>query len=260
MGQAMVIEFLCPNGHRIHCSEEQAGRAARCPRCGVRFRVPQPSEVDLPASAGDGAAAETPQFSDSGVVEPPSGIQQRREPPQIEFLCPNGHRLHGPAHLQGKPGECPECGARFRIPVYEDLADEEEEQAAAEREISVGGVAGDGSDATRTAGPQSDRPEPAGAKAQAAARPATNTEIHPLARLFLRLWERKPAEAVTELCLRSGETLQVQRFSRVLSQPTHGVFSIKDADGTNTLAVVAWEAVERVLIRGVKQLPADIAD
>ena len=54
--------------------------------------------------------------------------------------------------------------------------------------------------------------------------------------------------------------LQVQRFSRALSQPTHGVFSIKDADGTNTLAVVAWEAVERVLIRGVKQLPGDIAD
>jgi hypothetical protein len=258
----MVIEFLCPNGHRIHCSEEQAGRPARCPRCGVRFRVPQPSEVDLPPSAGDGAEAQTPQFSDSGVVDPPSDVQQRQADPQIEFLCPNGHRLHGPAHLQGKPGECPECGARFRIPVYEGLAEAEQAEAAAEQEISLGGVSGDGgSDAAHDAARPNDRREPARDGAQAARpRPETKIEVHPLARLFLRLWQRKPPDAAAELCLRSGETLQVQRFSRTLSQPTHGVFAIQESDGTNTLAVVAWEAVERVLIRGVKQLPGDLAE
>jgi len=39
---------------------------------------------------------------------------------QIEFLCPNGHLLHGPAQLQGRPAECPECGLKFVIPTYSE--------------------------------------------------------------------------------------------------------------------------------------------
>jgi hypothetical protein len=256
----MVVEFLCPNGHRIHCAEDQVGRAARCPRCGVRFRVPQPSEVDLPESAGDGTAAATPHFSDSGVVEAPSGIQQqqRRPDPQIEFLCPSGHRLHGPAHLQGKPGECPDCGARFRIPVYDDLAEGEEDEASAEQEISMGGVALDDNVPEAEA---DDGPAVVEASEQSAAATSNRgTGAHPLAEIFLRLWRRKPAEAVAELRLASGETLVVERFSRALSQPAHGVFSVKDADGGNTLAVVAWDSVERVLIRGVKNLADEMGE
>jgi len=249
----MVVEFLCPNGHRIHCGEEQVGRAARCPRCGVRFRVPQPSEVDLPESAGDGTAAATPHFSDSGVVEPPSGIQQqRRSDPQIEFLCPNGHRLHGPAHLQGKPGECPDCGARFRIPVYDDLAEEEEDEAAEEKEISSGGVGIEPEDEVPEA-EAADEEEPAEESRRGG-------ETHPLADIFIRLWRRKPADAVAELRLTSGETLTVERFSRALSRPKHGVFSVRESDGAHTLALVAWNSVERVLIRGVKNLPEVMGD
>ena len=37
----------------------------------------------------------------------------------IVFPCPNGHKLNGPASLQGQPGQCPHCGAKFRIPVFE---------------------------------------------------------------------------------------------------------------------------------------------
>jgi len=51
-------------------------------------------------------------------------------------------RLHGPASIQGKPGQCPECGSRFRIPTYEGVSAEEK----AESGIILGHIEGrDGS-------------------------------------------------------------------------------------------------------------------
>ncbi len=37
----------------------------------------------------------------------------------IRFFCPNGHKMNVKAHLAGKTGFCPECGARMKIP-FED--------------------------------------------------------------------------------------------------------------------------------------------
>ena len=58
-----------------------------------------------------------------------------------------------------------------------------------------------------------------------------------------------------ELHLAGGEKIVPDRFSRKLSQGSHGVFLVDEADGTHTLAVVAWESIERLLVRGVKNLP-----
>ena len=35
----------------------------------------------------------------------------------IRFLCPNGHRLNVKEFLAGKRGICPECDARFLVPL-----------------------------------------------------------------------------------------------------------------------------------------------
>ena len=43
------------------------------------------------------------------------------DPNIIVFLCPNGHKLNGPATLKGKPGKCPHCDTRFLIPDDDDL-------------------------------------------------------------------------------------------------------------------------------------------
>jgi hypothetical protein len=42
------------------------------------------------------------------------------------FLCPNGHKLHGPTRLAGKVGKCPHCRAKFEIPVPHQEDDEDE--------------------------------------------------------------------------------------------------------------------------------------
>jgi hypothetical protein len=53
---------------------------------------------------------------------------------QIVFLCPNGHKLNGPAKLAGRLGKCPHCDTRFQIPSLEELR--AAQQAAAQEEES----------------------------------------------------------------------------------------------------------------------------
>jgi len=49
----------------------------------------------------------------------------------IEFLCPNGHKLSGPASLQGRPGQCPHCQSKFVIPDYSEFGTETDHEAIA---------------------------------------------------------------------------------------------------------------------------------
>ena len=111
---AMVIEFLCPQGHKIRCGDDRAGKPARCPKCGVRFYVPGPDDSE---SSDSGSWATAPAETSNS----PGSTGALKE--QIEFLCPNGHRVWAPIALQGRAGQCPECGSKFHIPTLADYED-----------------------------------------------------------------------------------------------------------------------------------------
>jgi len=246
-----VIEFLCPNGHRIRCPEEHAGRAAKCPKCQVRFRIPDPAELELPDMVDSDVEIGSPELTDSGIAAPPrAGEAPPPRPPQheevIEFLCPNGHRLHGPASLQGRPGECPECGSRFRIPSYDDIP---EEEAVEQQEIGIGRAGGEVSDSDQRLA-DSEAPTSLQTRTRTGQRPA-----HPLAELLDQLCAASQQGGTIELKLVGGETLQLHHFAPHLSQHDHGVFAIREPDGSFTLMAVAWNAVERVQLRGLAELP-----
>jgi hypothetical protein len=106
----MSITFLCPNGHELTCSEEKAGHTGRCPHCDSRFRIPDSDDSD--------DSSPEPAASGSGAVE------------KIEFLCPNGHRLFGPAQMAGRAGKCPHCEATFQIPELEPQQPESSNDSA----------------------------------------------------------------------------------------------------------------------------------
>ena len=189
----------------------------------------------------------------------------RQRSRQIEFLCPNGHRLHGPANLQGRPGECPECGSRFRIPTYEDISAEEE----AETQISLGRVDGrDDSDAgKRDVTPAPSTPSAGGNRvplvdgAVPAAMSGRGAEGQAMAALVARLWDARPTGATIELRLRDGATVVPHEFLKKLSQQNHqGVFAVKEADGGLSLVAVAWDAVATATLRGLRELPKGLAD
>jgi hypothetical protein len=283
-----LIDFLCPNGHRIRCPADQAGQVAKCPRCGVKFRVPSVEEAELgelsPGNA-DGGPAELISAAPGGSSDTQPRPPQKE--PQIEFLCPNGHHLHGPASLQGRPGACPECGSRFRIPIV-DEAQEGPAQVPAQAPSAIHGPAGGeetGSKAPKLARAAVAAPAstpspsaveiPAQADVAASLRAAASSKIvlggppsahppaamgHPLAELVSQLWAAKGEQSKVELRLEGGDTLAVDYFVKGLSRGAHGVFGAKADDDNWTLTVVRWDAVVRVVLRDIKNLPTLFSD
>lgn len=276
-----IIEFLCPNGHKIRCQSDQAGRPAKCMRCGVRFRVPDPA--DLEASRSDASLRpDLDEFGLAGGNPLPPNTGPKKET-QMEFLCPNGHRLFGSTNLAGRPGECPDCGARFRIPSYEEIS--LGEKPVGEYPISQGnpisqadsfGAANSIGQANGQANGVAPAPPPGPPERLAATGPdraeraweeevmpatvwsvAAGTALadQPLATLFARLWTTRPKGARIELQMRDGEAVVVEQFLASLSQSSHGVFGVRAPDSTYTLMAVAWDTIARILVRGLLELP-----
>ncbi|GAB6186065.1 hypothetical protein [Thermopirellula anaerolimosa] len=252
----MSIEFLCPNGHRIRCSEDRAGKPAKCPRCGIKFLIPTLEEI---------AAAEKAEESSAN---PSAGKEGK-----IEFLCPNGHRLFGPADLQGKPGKCPECGSTFRIPSYEELSEIEQTAAtqvsvaadsaieAKRNSLAVGQGLGD-SAVTIDSGLHldlsggrltGDSQRASGSRAKGAG-VAENGGIS-LADVFRNIWEAKPSGAELRVELEGGRSLLVEQNFSAWSGEKLLVVRAEESPYGKGLVVVPWSAVRLVHVKGMAEPP-----
>ncbi|MBW3596113.1 MAG: hypothetical protein KY475_02430 [Planctomycetes bacterium] len=227
----MVIKFACPNGHPLTAADALAGKPGKCPQCQTMFLVP-----DAPAgqakSAPGGAA-------DTGGT--------------IAFLCPNGHKLTGPRALQGKAGQCPHCGSKFRIPSYDVEKKEEEEIPVGEmvehdegedlqdvEEIEDVEIVED--DAAEVSPEHPLRPPP-----------PPSEGVHPLAQLCERLW--RPGECTIEITYADGQTLTAERYSADLSELDYGAFAHRDGDGKFTVTAIPWSSVQRLSVVGLAELP-----
>ncbi len=252
----MVIQFLCPNGHRIHCPEERAGQAAKCPKCGVKFRVPTPDGQEVPGTPARGS---TPPHLGGAAAEtaPPAsgvGLGSAVNEAEIEFLCPNNHLLHGPASLQGRPGQCPECGSRFRIPRYDETEQEQEDTKA---QIAVAALAAEGTPEEQEAAPPAEGPAEL-STALAGNDSGVGLPAHPWSALFSRLWAYKSQGATVEIRYGDGQRLSPDRFLKGVSHASHAVFAVQDPSGSHTLTAVPWDSISVVLVRGVKKLPEEL--
>lgn len=265
----MPLSFTCPNGHRVSCPDDQAGKAGKCPRCGAVVRIPQPGTAVAVAAASHpaaGASGGAPPADDS--PSPTSGFLeldetesegQLGEPADgelIVFLCPNGHRLNSPARLAGRPGQCPHCGAKFLIPELEDSLEDEPQQN--EVAINDAGIALDDIviqiDTSNRGGPGSSKSWSSKQPATESA-PATTTPAHPLAELLQRLWTRKAEGASLEVHLGDGKLLVPDELSA--GDPRFALFDVREANGSHTLTAVAWDKIERVVVRGLDHLPKE---
>jgi predicted RNA-binding Zn-ribbon protein involved in translation (DUF1610 family) len=220
--------FSCPNGHKIAWSENLAGRDARCPKCGVLMRVPATSGTTALAISGPGAANAA---AGQAAPAPQSGGAPTADQNNIAFLCPNGHRLIGPARMQGQAGQCPHCGARFLVPILSEMEQVEE--------VDLTDLPGDDDMPLQTV---EDVPPPDGG-------------IHPLCKLLRKLWEERQRGAVIELHLEGGMLLVPDWFDDKFSRHSHGLFAAQAADGTVTMTIVPWNTISRIIVRNVEALP-----
>jgi hypothetical protein len=242
-----MIKFLCPSGHPLTAADNLGGKSGKCPRCHQSFVIPHAEEAsaDGTTMAMSGSAL-TPAMGSGSNLTGGGEI--------FVFLCPNGHKLNGPPSLKGKPGQCPHCGARFIIPTDEDI--EEANRQAAEEDL-------DQPDDDQTAGGsarvQSAVDFPRGlmhGEDGYAGRPPAGAAG--LGFIVSRLWERRTEDSELEIFLSEGEIIAPDHFAAELSTSDYGVFAVQESDGTFAVTVVPWNAVRRVGVRRMGELPGEM--
>jgi hypothetical protein len=256
---------------------------------------PQPAngQAALPPSNGPGGSG-TISTTSSAAGAIPQPIASTGDE-LIVFLCPNGHKLNGPARLAGKTGQCPHCGARFEIPFpeeversdeYDGLADTVTEDPLKDNTIEqrappkqddedmplevahlfeavradtessvVSRIVGRSGKGSASSGKGTPGQPVPRASSAAQLNRGDSCGMHPLASLVARLWEEREHGGIIELHLSGGAILVPEWFEAKLSGGTHGLFAAQAADGTVTMTVVPWDEVTRVVVRSVVGLP-----
>ncbi len=235
----MAIEFMCPNGHPLSAPEDRAGKPGKCPKCQTAFVVPELEEDE----------------DDLGATE---AVAVRESDPNVfVFLCPNGHKLNGPPTLKGKPGQCPHCHAKFRIPDDEEDLDEAEEASSA-ADIPLGTIPAAGEvdetipvEEVLTAA-EYEEPMLVGPS------PPPPTCGHPVGDFILRLLNVASDDDVKiELRTSDGETFVFDMMSADLSDAVYGVFAVKGGREDYSVVSVSWDAVTVANVKHLAELPAE---
>jgi Zn finger protein HypA/HybF involved in hydrogenase expression len=267
----MVIRFLCPNGHQLTAPESLAGKAGKCPKCGLAFAVPTLEEIGAAETEGTAEPpAEEPQSEPeisgsqaSGSIDlnlqTNSGSAKSDKGSNVfVFLCPNGHKLNGPPTLKGKAGQCPHCGARFRIPSDDDLEPEEVSEPVPESEPEPEIPADEPLDAElaeeapeEIVDPQEPEEPPA---EEVYVDPPAETG-HALGYVFARLWDQRYEGTEVELYLKDGDLLSPEYYCDNLSCREYGVFANKNGDGEFAFTLIHWDDVRKVLVKKIPLLP-----
>lgn len=219
-GGGTTITFQCGNGHRINVPAKLAGKRGTCSKCGVAVVIPMASAPaeQTPPPAERESPAET-------AAEPVAIPTEAVEP------APASDAFAG--LFDGAAAPEPPVAEQVLV----DVTGGATETASGEGSVVGDVVAGYG-------------PEDFAAPDEHAA--AEN----PTAQLVARLWLERAHDGVVEIHLAGGAVpILPEWYEPRWSRGTHGLFASQAADGTVTLTAVAWDSVQKIIVRGVKGLP-----
>lgn len=204
----------------------------------------------------------------------------RRVGDQIIFYCPNGDRIVVSAALGGKTGLCTKCKVQVSIPALEPVPEPPAEPAAAgPAPATPAPSAPPQQEPAAEPGPPPPEPGPppvdwdivagqsvaavmpeladldVGAAAEASPAIMPGADHHPAARLVARLWQERAHGGIIELHLAGGSVILPEWYEVNWSRGTHGLFASQAADGTVTMTAIAWDTLEKIVVRQVRDLP-----
>lgn len=224
------ITFSCDNGHRIVVPLKLAGKRGTCSKCGIAVVIPALSPAGGGEPQPEAEKPETPAFA------PPAGDDQAAqasepEPPAAEppnefaglfdaVSAEQSRNAGGGAAMAADAGaveEAVDAGASGSG-VGNVLANEAREDYA---EAYDGSVAAD----------------------------------NPTAQLVARLWAEREHGGIVEIHIAGGGVILPQWYEPQWSRGTHGLFAGQAADGTVTLTAVAWDSIQKIVVRQVEGLP-----
>jgi hypothetical protein len=211
------IVFFCPNGHRLVVADVHAGKRGRCDKagCGVPVVIPTPPRAEQTGFAGIETALDGPTADESS----------------------------------GSEAEAEEAGRDAELSAAEEAAAESPEDEPADADVDWQNSAG----VDAVAG---EEPAPAAAwNGFDGVEPEGDAFDNPTARLVARLWVERNHGGVVELHLSGGSVILPEWYESRWSRGTHGLFASQAPDGSITLTAVAWEAIQKVVVRQVQGLP-----
>ncbi len=223
------IVFFCPNGDKIIVKAELGGKRGKCSKCGVAVVIPA---VPAPGADGeeqpDGPAAQT-----AGEELEPAAEETSAETPvaaESEDASPvtfNVSAAAPPPQAFAAPAAAPPAAWPAAEP-----------SGSSQVELDVAGLA------------PSDEP------AESPMQPDDGAEHpNPVARLVARLWMERDHGGIIELHLVGGSVILPEWYEANWSRGSHGLFASQAADNSVTLTAVAWEAIQKIVVRQVQGLP-----
>ena len=234
--QGEKIVFLCPNGHRIIVAAANAGKRGKCSKCDSDVTIPRVGEAGRVAPATVEPAKAAPAKAVSVKVEPAKVLPPAPPLPPPASSVPD---------LQFQPPPEP----IVEPPVSAESADGGGDAEAGETWDFIG---------NRPEQPAAEGFEPAAWTAAEGGAGLVTEGSNPTASLVGRLWAERQHGAVIELHLAGGSVILPEWYDANWSRGTHGLFASQAADGSVTLTAVAWETVQKIVVRQLTEVPNDM--
>lgn len=225
------IVFFCPNGDKVVVPAQYAGKRGLCTKCKVPVVIPNPpgKRSAKPVFSGVEAADETevaaPAENEIEAAAPAAEAEATTaaEPPPLDVADADAAQTT-PASPPGPPAE-----------EWRFVADVEGSHAGIEPQPS---------------GPGESFPPLPPAFGEAG-----QPGEHPAARLAARLWMERDHGGIFELHLSGGSVILPEWYDPDWSRGSHGLFASQAADGSVTLTAVAWDTIEKIVVRQMPGVP-----